>query len=80
MLTINFWPNPASDILNVEFPTSHDVVQLEVLAADGRVVIKSSVLGASGVTPINLNQLSSGMYVLRLLSTANAEQYRFVKN
>ena len=78
--TINFWPNPASDILNVEFPTSHDVVQLEVLAADGRVVIKSSVLGASGVTPINLNQLSSGMYVLRLLSTANAEQYRFVKN
>jgi serine protease len=78
--TINFWPNPASDILNVEFPSNHDVVQLEVLAADGRVVFKASVLGASGVTPINLNQLSSGMYILRLLSATNVEQYRFVKN
>ncbi|MFT6760005.1 MAG: PKD repeat protein [Psychroserpens sp.] len=77
---LQFWPNPASDVLNLELPSEHDFQQLEVMGADGRLVHRTSVLGGSGVKSLDINQLSRGTYILRLLGRTSVEQYRFVKN
>lgn len=77
--TFRFWPNPAYEMLNVELPTEHDFQQLQVFAADGRLVLQSNAAGASGVKSIDISELSNGTYILRFLSRTSVEQFRFVK-
>lgn len=76
---ITFWPNPANEMLYVELPATRDFQQLEVIAADGRLVLQTSASGQSGVKPVDVSGLSNGTYILRLVSRTSVEQFRFVK-
>ncbi len=77
--TLRFWPNPAIEMLNVELPSEHDFLQLQVFAADGRLVLQSNAAGAAGVKSIDISNLSNGTYILRFLGRTSVEQFRFVK-
>ncbi len=71
----NMFPNPSKGILNVtEIP--NDVNSLEVLNAAGQVVYSNEVVNTLN-NVLDLNHLSEGTYVLRLLATNAVAQQSF---
>lgn len=57
-----FYPNPARDVLTVQW-SSTEVELLTICDGAGRIVMQQSL--NSPVQQINLNELASGMYVVR---------------
>ncbi len=70
------FPNPVTDQFSVLL--TPDAVRMDVISADGRVVLSQRALpGSNGVDARNLTQ---GAYSLRLITTSGAVQHaRFVK-
>lgn len=60
--TLELYPNPASDVLNVVLPTGWRGGLLELFAADGRRVLSERLSGAS----VDLGEVGSGEYLVRL--------------
>lgn len=57
------YPNPASDVLNVELPAGADGT-VKLISTTGGVVYSSEV--TSSDQSINVNQLNSGVYILQV--------------
>lgn len=60
--TLELYPNPASDVLNVVLPTGWRTGVLELFAADGRLVLNEQLRGTS----VSLSEVSGGEYWVRL--------------
>lgn len=73
--SINLFPNPVSDFMNIESASSGT---FKVMSLDGREVIQSSEL-PSGKSQIDISQLKSGKYVLHFIGDTNTEVHKFVK-
>lgn len=71
------WPNPASDVVNIALPASMGVVMLEMMAADGRVVLRTTASGNNHT--LDISALAAGTYVLRVQSDDAVEVTRVVK-
>ena len=73
-------PNPATDFIVVDLPekmNSEEAI-IALISADGKVV-KNHVMTGSQAT-INVNDLPTGMYVLKLISeTATAQETIIVR-
>ena len=72
------FPNPVSDLMNINITGNEGNVPelLEIIAADGRVVLSRR---NPGTAPVDLSQLDSGYYLVRLLSGKKAGMKRIVK-
>ena len=70
---IGAYPNPTSDLLSVPSP---ERAELNITAADGRVVYRSMV---SGNITLNLSTYSPGVYSLALRSGGTIRTQRIVK-
>jgi hypothetical protein len=57
------YPNPASDILNVELV--EDIIDLTIFDLNGKLALRLPNLSA-GIHAININNLLPGMYVLKI--------------
>jgi len=68
-LDINIYPNPSSDVLTIDLK-GLDISNFEIINAEGKEVQKGSI--NSQIINVVLNNLSSGLYTIRLL---NKEQY-----
>jgi hypothetical protein len=63
------WPNPAGDVAEVALPWRGEPGdQLELVAADGRVVWSAGSLADKEWAQIDLAGLPSGLYLVRLTS------------
>jgi serine protease len=71
------WPNPASDVVNVSIPASMGAVTLEMMAADGRVVLRTTA--TANIHTLDISALAAGAYVLRVQSNDAVEVARVVK-
>lgn len=60
--TLELYPNPASDVLNMVLPARWRGGLLELFAADGRRVLSERLSGAS----VDLGEVGSGEYLVRL--------------
>lgn len=60
---LRVWPNPATDVLNVELPGSASG-RFEVLSADGRT-IDVPMMRRPGVARLDIRALAPGAYLLR---------------
>ncbi len=69
---LNIYPNPASEVLNIE-NTSNKAVLFRLTDINGRLILEQS-LSAQSVWQYNVNQLQSGIYFL----SAGAEGYKIV--
>ena len=69
--TINVYPNPATDIIQVEY--TGKVEQLTVLNMNGKVILTSS-----NVTTINVNELEKGLYFLQI-KTSQGSTYKKIQ-
>ena len=71
----SIYPNPATDFVN--YKTEKNMTGYEILNFAGQVVAKGNLQQREG--KINLNTLSSGMYILRLKSTDGTENHKLLK-
>ncbi len=70
-LNIAIYPNPVSNVLNVE---GDDIQQVEILDLNGRTVLTTNQSGA-----INISNLASGMYLVRAISNEGVRTVKIVK-
>lgn len=76
-----FYPNPASDKLNINSSTSFsNNVNIEIFDISGRKLLQLNDIGAKGISSISvpINHLSEGLYLLRLESGGKNLVEKFV--
>jgi hypothetical protein len=77
---VTIFPNPASEIINIEFdsPTEREL-KLFLLDAQGKLVKTEQI--ESGITnkQINMQDLPSGIYYLRVINGKLVNVYKVVK-
>lgn len=79
----NLWPNPVQDRFTMQVNSSRSgTVELSILDLHGREVYRGSAALQAGSNRMDLgvDQLESGIYLLRLTSGRQASVLRFVKN
>ena len=74
-IQINIYPNPAQDILNIGI-TSPQPIRYEITDFQGRVVLHGEI---SGKSQININNLVSGVYLLKLRTKQKVYTNKFIK-
>jgi hypothetical protein len=80
MVTVTVYPNPASDIVNIKFEEALDEeVNLTLINTQGKLV-KTVVIEATTIEKqINLQDLPSGMYYIKLTKGKLSNVYKVVK-
>lgn len=63
--SVNLYPNPIQNILNVEFPESVTISTVEVLNQMSQVM-KEFKLNTSGTLNLDLSDLKAGLYILKI--------------
>ena len=79
MEEISIFPNPATDLLNIQMPSSYsNTVTLQVFGVDGKYI--SSLKPAVNTVQMQVAGLPAGTYILVVLKNdGSRESYRFVK-
>lgn len=76
--SIALFPNPANDDINLTIPTDINVTKIEVTDISGRTI---KTIGEKNInSPINVSDLSSGLYLLNIYSPIGKATKRFMKN
>jgi len=73
------FPNPASTWLNVETGDKSPVLQIRITDISGQIVYDEKVENYSGLLQkqIDLNQISSGIYIISLVRQFDTEVFKF---
>lgn len=69
------WPNPATELLNVE-SNGHGIETILIFDAKGKEIMRKTL---SGSVQLNVSGLSAGIYFISLASNGKAVTQRFVK-
>ena len=78
--SIVIYPNPASDILNVNYNlVEKDAATLLVMDFTGKVIVSSQINNSKGLKQIDITQLASGIYFLKINIDGHSEIIKFVK-
>ncbi len=72
------WPVPSSDLLHISIPAAYQDAVLELVAADGRTILRRTP-SAAGVMTLDISSVAAGTYLLRLQSVDTVEMTRVVK-
>lgn len=77
---INIYPNPADEILNVEFKiwNDNDSYKIEIINTLGQVVQITSI--QSQKTTLNIKELNGGVYQLKISEGNRQSVIKFIKN
>ena len=76
------YPNPASDVLNVQFETNQNrgIVTVKVYSLLGRLVqIKQFDESQNSEISIPLNDFSHGTYLIKLFANGSVYNGKFIK-
>ncbi len=72
--TFSFYPNPASEVLNVSFLTERNSkYQVLIFNAIGHLILETELLGTE---QINISELQNGLYFVKL---PNCKMQKFIK-
>lgn len=75
---LKIYPNPATDFLQVEWPTGQPEAQAEIFTLEGKSVRQFLLLSGSAAQPVFVGDLPPGFYFLRL--AGGRGQAYFLKN
>lgn len=78
LLSFNMFPNPASDEVNIQLPTGTDKAKVSVFDYVGRLVSTQTVTPNN--SKVNVTNLSSGMYLIRVSTDDKIGAQRFIKS
>lgn len=78
---IEISPNPAHDVLNINFKSPPDKdISFVVLNSLGQTIRNGKIKsGSAEKTAVDLNGLAEGLYTLNLYSTLGSVNYKFIK-
>jgi len=64
------FPNPVQDMLTLNYKSSGEAIQFEIMTMDGKTVYRNIIYIQSGTnqTDINVTSLPKGMYLCRLIN------------
>jgi hypothetical protein len=74
----NVYPNPTTDLLQVNVSNEIKVTTIQVLDQNGRVLLSQSA-HENGLNELNVEALATGIYTLRLLNDTQSLNKRFIK-
>ena len=75
---IRIWPNPATDIVNIQ-TENISVDEITILSPDYKVVKHFSDIKVKGINKLNINDLSSGLYFISLKTKEGNYIQKFIK-
>lgn len=73
----SFYPNPVNSELNIRIPQSTNLVEFLIYNQLGQNVL--SGLTEDGFQTLNVSELSTGIYLLKLASSSNSQTFKFIK-
>ena len=77
LLSFEMYPNPVSDLLNIQLPTGTEKAEVSVFDYTGRLV--SSKIISSNDTAIDVQKISRGIYMIRVATNTKIGVLRFIK-
>ena len=78
LLSFKMFPNPASDLVNIQLPTGSDKAEVSIFDYTGRLMKSKTI--TSNDSKLDVNNLSNGMYLIRVTSNNKIGAQRFIKN
>jgi hypothetical protein len=75
--SVNVYPNPASDFLQISLPQFEENSFVKIINAQGQSVLVEQLF--SGETKLNISELVAGSYVVRVYCGNRIENLRFEK-
>lgn len=79
---LSLYPNPASDVVNVEFVIErNEQISIEILDIRGRICITTVETGNAGINliPLDVAGLNEGLYFVRISAGSSVATMRFFK-
>lgn len=80
--TVSIYPNPTTSVLNLSVQNlfANDVIT-QILDVNGRVVLVNNPISINGyqLETYNVEQLSAGLYILRITANGQSSELRFIK-
>lgn len=78
-ITMNVYPNPATDVVNVEFEAQDKDYNVEIIDLQGRVVMAGQYSNLSGkqLISVPVSEFDKGSYMVRI-STAESSNIKYV--
>ncbi len=77
LLNFEMYPNPVSDLLNIQLPTGTEKAEVGVFDYTGRLVSSKTI--SSNDTAIDVQQISKGIYMIRIATNTKIGVQRFIK-
>ena len=77
LLNFEMYPNPVSDLLNIQLPTGTEKAEVGVFDYTGRLVSSKTI--SSNDTAIDVQQISKGIYMIRVDANNKIGVQRFIK-
>lgn len=75
--TISLYPNPTSDILNIDNSTSNEIKNATIYSISGALV--KEVKSTNSIESISVSELHSGIYFVKLLVNDEIINFKFIK-
>lgn len=73
-LSIEMYPNPAEDILNINITNANGPVQIAIYNMVGEMVRLEQYVPDNNLKTIDVSELRSGLYIVNIVDEANPEQ------
>ena len=77
LLSFEMYPNPVSDVLNIQLPTGTDKAEVGVYDYTGRLVSTKTI--SSNDSTLDVQNISKGIYILRVTTNTKIGVQRFIK-
>ncbi|WPR72666.1 T9SS type A sorting domain-containing protein [Flavobacterium sp. NG2] len=75
-LDLKVFPNPASSVLNLDFPALETIDKVIITDVMGRVVLQQQ----TNLNQIKVDELAAGLYILEVYSGNKKNQTKFIKD
>ena len=77
LLSFEMYPNPVSDVLNIQLPSGTDKAEVGVYDYTGRLVSTKTV--SSNDSTLDVQNISKGIYIIRVATNSKIGVQRFIK-
>jgi len=69
---IKFYPNPATDFVNINLANKNESATVIICEITGKIILKSQVTSHQGVCQINTQNLTNGVYIVNVLNGSSS--------
>jgi Secretion system C-terminal sorting domain len=81
---MNIYPNPCTGNCQISIPSSNDIVSILLSSSDGKILNGYTATGLSSegktIIALELNELSSGLYFIEVISGSNIYRCKIIFN